>query len=62
MATRYAAFTELTTMNSNLTTQMGQEEGHIRLLQVEIFNLKVAASAQTTGGRGASKVGGHSNI
>ena len=43
-----AAFTELTTTNRNLSTQLRQQEDHIWAPQAELCNLKVASAMKTT--------------
>ena len=50
-AARDAAFTKLTKTNGNLSTQLMHQEDQIRELQAELWNLKVAAAAQTTEGK-----------
>ena len=51
-----AAFMELTTTNGKFKMQLRQEEDHIRSLQSEMCNLKVATSTQTTNGGGFRNV------
>ena len=60
-AERDAAFTELTTTDTNLTTQLRQQEDQILDLQADMCNLKVLAAVKTTEGGGASNTGGNSN-
>ena len=38
-----AAFTKMTTANGNLSTQLRQQEDQIQALQMDIWNLKLAA-------------------
>ena len=47
-AERDSAFTELTTSNVNLTTQLRHQEDQIWSLQSDMCNLKVSAAAKTT--------------
>ena len=55
-AVRDAAFTELTTTNGNLSTQLRHQKDQIRALQAELCNLKVAAETRTTNVKGNNKV------
>ena len=48
IAARDADFTELTTTNVNLPTQLRHQKYHIRAPQAELCNLKVVAATQTT--------------
>ena len=54
-AARGVAFTDLTTTNGNLSTQLRQQEDHIKSLQAELFNLKVAAETRITDVRLSNK-------
>ena len=58
---RDAVFVDTTTMNGNLTTQLGQKEDHIRYPQAEMCNLKVAEETRTADGGGSRNGGEHSN-
>ena len=58
---RDAAFMKITTMNGNLTTQLGQKEDHIRYPQAEVCNIKVAEETRTADGGGSRNGGEHSN-
>ena len=64
-AARDAAFTEITTKNAKLTTQIRQKEDKIWSVQADMCNLKVVAAAQTTGhvleGGGSGNTGGNLN-
>ena len=41
-------FTDMTTTNDNLSTQLRQREDHIWALQEKLWNLKVVVATQTT--------------
>ena len=51
-ASRYAAFTKLTTTNRNLSKKLCHQEDQICALQVELCNLKVDSETQTTNVKG----------
>ena len=57
---RDTELTELTTTNTNLTTQFRQKEDQIWSLQAEMCNLKVSEAVQTNGH--APKGGGSSSM
>ena len=60
-AERDSAFTELTTSNVNLTTQLRHQEDQIWSLQSDMCNIKVSAAAKTTKIGRDSNTGGNYN-
>ena len=52
-----AAFTELTTTNGNLYTQLRHQDDQVRSLQAVLCNIKVATATKTTKVKGNNKVG-----